>query len=96
MKTLQQAIDALDPAELKRRKRRLRKQHIDPHGCYYFPGQRVLKVSVRDVGSDAFKQAVRVDGVLLAHTPEYIAWAADPTNVRLYTGLFYAANKIKA
>ena len=96
MKTLQQAIDALHPEELKRRKRRLHKQPIDPHGHYYFPGQRALKVPVRDVGRDVFKHPVKINGVLLAHAPEYIAWQADPTNVRLYTALFYVANKIKA
>lgn len=96
MKTLQQAIDALPPEELKRRKRRLRKKRVDPHAGYYFPGQRELKVTHSHLGV-VYKRPVKVvDGYILAQAPVYQAWAEDPGNVKLYTALFYAANKIKA
>ena len=102
MKTLQQAIDALHPEEPKWRKRRFSTEtrRTDPHAHYYFPGQRALKVKER-VTNEGYPRRdvntfVRVNGMLLAHTPEYIAWQADPTNIKFYTALFYAANNIKA
>lgn len=99
MKTLQQALDALPPEELKRRKRRLAKRPLkDGRGAYYFPG------GATDVQEDLRAEYPRSQlmrpamcgGERVERSPEYKAWAADPTNIKLYTALFYAANNVKA
>ena len=96
MKTLQQAIDELSPAELKSRKARVRSElrASDPHSLYYFPGG---PITYRErIGFDYPRRYVTYYHIDIDKTPEYKAWAADPYNTKLYAALFYKVNKIKA
>lgn len=100
MKTLQQALDAMDPVIVARRRRERAREHKigDGRDGYYFPGGKTTWTEImRDEGYPRPRCArpVQVDGVNITRTGEYSLWMADPENTKKYVRLFYLANHIK-
>ena len=99
-KTLQQALDEMDPVIVARRKReRARENKIgDGRDAYYFPGRKLQWTEI--IREESYprprrSRPAKIDGVFVARTKEYEAWLRDPGNTEKYARLFYLANHIK-